>query len=315
MLKVLYLPIGRQHGTENAFKELGCDLRVLDFLAENRSTLASTFLSIIKDFQPDLCHMQLQMTHAISPETIVKAKQLSPNTVFSNWSGDIRREPSNYFIEISKVINFSLLSNIGQIDLYKKHGGRNIYYWQTGFDHKCFFPKNNKSFNYDIVFAGNTYGNIFPDAHLRSKIVSELKNQFGDRAGIFGNGYPQEYKARSVDIREMNDIYNSSLTVLSVSNFNDEAHYFSDRLVIAMASGRPCICYRFPGWESYFKDKQDILIANNIQDIISHVNYCKQNTDNANLIGHNGGQLMKHEHTFMSRVIELLELTGTIGLL
>jgi spore maturation protein CgeB len=207
------------------------------------------------------------------------------------------------------------MSNVGQIEMYKKAGAKNVYYWQIGYDHKCYKPLNNKTFKYDIVFAGSAYGNIFPDAKLRMNIVSYLKERFGDRFGLFGTGYPNNFKASYVDIRDINAVYNSSLTNLSVSNFNDIDHYFSDRLILAMASGRPCISYRFPGQESYFKHKQDILIANNINEIGDYVDFCKKNSEEANEIGNNGYRIVKYEHSFRSRVAELLDITGVSNLL
>ena len=34
-----------------------------------------------------------------------------------------------------------------------------------------------------------------------------------------------------------------------------------------MASGRPIISFRFPGWEDYFVHNKDIVIAEKIEDI------------------------------------------------
>jgi hypothetical protein len=50
-MKVLYLPIGSQPGTENAFRKFA-DTRVLDFMASPDPE--GTFLRMVQEFKPDL---------------------------------------------------------------------------------------------------------------------------------------------------------------------------------------------------------------------------------------------------------------------
>jgi len=309
MLKVLYLPIGSQPGTEDAFKNVGVNLSVYDFQKDR----GNSFLQKVKSYKPDLIHMQLQMTNAISPDVVAKAREIVPNVVMTNWTGDIRKRPSSYFVSISKVVGFSLLSHVGQIELYKKSGCRNPRYWQIGYDTKRYFPKNQKSFEYKVSFAANTYGkNLFPDSALRKNIAGVLKNEFGDAFGLFGSGYPPHWNSKVVDITTTNDVYNNSACVLSVSHFNDVSHYFSDRLLMCLASGRPTIAYRFPGYQSYFADKDDILIAQNPGHVNELVKFCINNPEEATRIGQNGFRKVNAEHSFTSRIIELLTMTNLI---
>lgn len=316
VLKVLYLPIGSQPGTCDGFKNAGVDLDVYSFTNEaeriSKSEVNARFIQRAKRFKPDLIHMQLQMTSIITPDTLTKIRKELPNVVMTNWTGDIRTTPSNYFISISKVVDYSLLSHVGQIPMYKAAGCHNPRYWQIGFDPKIYYPQKKKDFKYDVVFAGSSY-KIFPDSKLRLEIMRQLKQKFGQRFGLFGNGYPSSMKASYVPIEKINDVYNDSRCVLSVSNFNDVSHYFSDRLLMCLASGRPTIMYRFPSYDSYFGHMNDILLANNIDEIISMVEFCKQNPDEADRVGTNGYLKVLSEHSFTSRVIELLSFTGMIG--
>lgn len=316
MLKVLYLPIGNQPGTCDGFKNLGVDLRVYDFLTasqhNSKPNVNNKFLNHVKEFKPDLIHMQLQMTDVISNQTLVQARRIVPNAVITNWTGDIRKEPSKSFIETSKYVNYSLLSHVGQLQAYKNAGCNNARYWQIGYDPKNFKPTKFNNFKYDITFAGSNY-NIFPDSKLRLNIVRNLKKRYGSRFGLFGNGYPKNLKATFMPIEKINETYNDSLCVLSVSNFNDISHYFSDRLLMCLASGRPTIMYRFPKYQSYFGHLNDILVANSIDEIISMVEFCKRDLNEANRIGKNGHLKINAEHSFTSRIIELLTFTGLIG--
>jgi len=311
VITVLYLPIGSQPGTADAFKQAGVQLHVFDFLAAGDRANAE-FLRLVEKYQPDLVHMQLQMTRAITPDTITQARRICPKAIFTNWSGDIRKQACNYFVSISKVVDYSLLSSVGQIALYNNAGAKNPMYWQIGYDPKLYFPKRQSEFKYDVSFIANAHAsNLFPDAALRRKIVQRLHKEFGIRAGLFGSGHG--HGIGSVDIRKVNDIYCDSICVLSVSNFNNVPHYFSDRLLMCIASGRPTIAYRFPGLDSYFAENGDILVARSEDDIVSLVNKCKNNLTFANAVGHNGWLKANAEHTFKSRILELLSLTNLAG--
>lgn len=322
MIKVLYLPLNAggnvQEGMYSAWNDLPyVKMQVFDFYnlyesTQNKQFVNNKFVETISEFQPDLTCMQLQMTNVISPESIKLAKIKTNNKcIFTNWSGDVRNTAAKEIINISNVVDYTFISSTGQIDLYKNAGGKNINYWQIGYDHRKFFPLKNKEFKYDLVFAGNAYGNTFTDSKKRLDIILELKKHFNNKFKIFGGGYSKEFGGvESIPFNELNNAYNNSRCVLSISNYNDISHYFSDRLLISLASGRPTISYRFPNYESYFSDNCDIFIANSSKEIIDKVEFCINNPDIADNIGINGANKVKAEHTYKSRVIELLKLVG-----
>jgi hypothetical protein len=314
MLKVLYLPIGSQPGTERGFRNIGCDLKVYDFFTESQhkssNIVCSEFLNVVKAHKPDLIHMQLQMTNVISVDTVKKAREIVPGVIITNWTGDIRKAPDRSFLQMSQCVDASLLSHVGQINLYKSHGCKNPLYWQIGYDPKNHYPKYNTKFKYVTSFAGNAYGgNLFPDSKLRMNICTTLKSKYANKFGLFGSGYGSMGNGE-IPISLINDIYNDSACVLSISHFNDVSHYFSDRLVMCLASGRPTIIYRFPGYESYFCKNRDVLVAENPTEVPQLVQYCINNPDIANKIGLNGFRKVNAEHSFTSRVLELVNMLG-----
>lgn len=313
MVKVLYLPIGSQPGTEDAFRNVGVDLSVYDFYTagtRSKSVANVEFLERAKAFQPDLIHMQLQMTDIITIESLKAVRKLVPGVVITNWTGDVRAKPCLSFVHVSKFVDYSLLSNVGQIEMYKAAGCANARYWQIGYDPKRFFPKHYTSFTYDITFAGTNYNKIFADSLLRLSVVNKLRARYGDRFGLFGNGY--RIKSSYVEPSGLNEVYNNSRCVLSISNFNDVSHYFSDRLLMCLSSGRPVIVYRFPGYDNYFGHMNSALIANNIEEIFNLVEFCKQNEAAATEIGMNGFRELNAKHSFASRIIELLSITNLL---
>jgi len=316
MHKVLYLPLNSgniiQTGMYDAFNQCGVDLTVFDFYRKKGSndSIRKGFINTIAELQPSLVHMQLQFTSIINGDTINLAKEISPNTIFTNWTGDIRKNVPGEFIDASKGVDISLISSMGQIDLYKKHLIRkDVRYWQIGYNPKLYYPKGNKYFNYDISFIGTKYNdNLFPDCKLRTEIVGGLIDKYGSRFGLFGGSWGIKYD--TIEQSQANDVYANSFACLSVSNFNDEYLYFSDRLLMCLASGRPTISWRFPGWESYFTDMKNIVIVNSIDEISEKLEYLKKNPELANEIGRNGADLVYREHTYFNRASELLRMVG-----
>ncbi|MFW9876812.1 MAG: glycosyltransferase, partial [Candidatus Thorarchaeota archaeon] len=297
MLKILYLPIGKQPGTERAFRKFA-STKVLDFMSSRNA--AHDLTQITNSFKPDLVHMQLQMTSKIPPNVVAELKKQNPGTIFTNWTGDIRSKPCRNFIGMSGTVDFSLLSSTGQIELFRNHGCKNPMYWQIGYDPVLYYPKNKANFKYDVSFIANNYNNMFPDSKMRGSVVVQIKQNYQNRSGIFGSGYNPRLKIKSCTLEQTNDIYNDSICIISISNFNDVEHYFSDRMLMCLASGRPTITYRFPGLGSYFTDRGDLLVANSVQEIFQLIDKCKANLNWANEIGRNGHLKVLSEHTFES---------------
>lgn len=317
MLKVLYLPIGSQTGTVDAWVQAGVQLEVYDFhgvwdRTHSKGTVCHEFLNKVKNFQPNLIHMQLQFTGLIDASVLQEARRLSPGVVITNWTGDVRASTQANFTGVSSAIDHSLISSTGQLEMYKQSGCDNVKYWQIGYDPKTSYPTNKNSFKYDVSFLGNNYGHTFPDGHLRVSIAETLRSTFGSRFGLYGSGYAPA--APQIDPSHANGVYNDSVCALSISNFNNVSHYFSDRLLYCMASGRPTISWHFPGYESYFIEGKEIFIARSAKEVIDIVQYCKANPEIAKQVGMNGYQRVFKEHTFTSRVIELLHMTNLIHL-
>ena len=311
-LKVLFLPLGDHRGMKDAWHNVGVNLTYFDFFTlwqncKNKNIVRQQFLQKVHEQKPELIHMQLQFTDCIDPETIREARKIVPNVKITNWTGDCRASAQREFILIAPVVDYSLISSTGQLNMYKQAGCHNVRYWQIGYDPKFHFPMNKTHFDYDVVFAGNHYNNTFPDSRLRFEAISKCRSSFGNRLGAFGNGYPG---SKAIDVFKINEMYNKSITTLSISHFNNVAHYFSDRLLHCVASGRPTITWYFPGMEDYFTAGKDILVARSDQDIINHVNFCKNNLEQAKNIGIEGHKKVLKEHTYTARALELLQLTG-----
>lgn len=311
-LKVLYLPLGHQPGMEDAFRNVGVQLDVFDFYGlwertRSKGAVSTEFLQKVRQLKPHLIHMQLQFTGLIDAPVIAEARRICPGVVITNWSGDVRDTAIANFVSVAHALDYSLISSTGQLDMYRRAGCTNSKYWQIGYNPLVNFPLKYDKFKYDASFLANNYGHIFPDGGLRLNIANQLRTSLGSRFGLFGNGYAPP--APVIEPSKGNEVYNDSVCPISISNFNGVAHYFSDRLLACMASGRPTITWFYPGFNDQFVEDEEIFVAKKISDILDIIQYCKSNPDAATKVGMNGYKRVLREHTFTSRVLELLNIT------
>jgi len=324
-IRVLYLPLNSleigQMGMEAAFLENGFCLRVFDFrnAARKCRLVDEAFIQQAKEFQPHWIHMQLQFSNTISPLTVAKIKEMLPNTVITNWTGDCRKEANGYFVNISEKVDLSLISSEGQINLYKRAGTQNVEYWQIGVDPDQFHPLSEtervglrQAYSHDIAFcASKTSNSSFPASSLRTSIAHELKRKYGKRFGLYGRGWGRGNRGE-VGYYRQNDVYNASKIAISVNHFNNVRMYFSDRQLITMASGALVICHYIPGLEEYFENGKDLVWFHTKGECFSLIDYYLQHPEEAKQIGTRGAQKVLSQHSYSCRVRELALRLGFV---
>lgn len=319
-MKVLYLPLNaptiKQTGMMDAFVACGVELEVFDFYMKEINkvpvrSIRQELIRVVHSFKPDLIHMQLQFTSTIDTATLLEIKRICPDVIMTNWTGDIRTNVPNEFIQAAKVVDISLISSVGQLEMYRAATKARVEYWQIGFDPRLYFPRNSKSFLYDAAFVATKYTKSeFPGQADRHKTVDLLRTNFGSKFGLFGCNWG--HNVQPVEHTALGDVYNNSASCISVSNFNDVSHYFSDRLLLCMSSGRPTISLIFPGWDSYFTDNYDIIIAKTVDEIPGKVRWVLNNPKEAGQIGLAGARTVLTEHSYYCRAKELLHMVGLL---
>jgi spore maturation protein CgeB len=323
MTKVMFLPLNFgdvvQDGVYDAFREAGCELDVFDYMSiylhrKNVRSVRTMFVDKVRSFRPDLLHMQLQHTTVIDSATIQAIKKDFPKTIVSNWTGDVRNYVPPTYRKVAQQADFNFISSTGQLGMFQSTIRRPVYYWQIGYNPKLYYPAASppQKFACDAAFiAHHNAKEKYPGASTRLEACKLLRSRFRNRFFLYGGHWPRDLRSKgSLDQRKLLDVYHNSLCCISISHYNDLNHYFSDRLLMCMASGRPTISLKFPKWESYFTDGCDLLIADTIQDIPKKIEYLKANPDVANFIGQQGAAKVFAEHTYASRIRELLRMVG-----
>lgn len=273
-------------------------------------------LQVARSFKPDMMFMQIQHTTVIDAGTIRAIKRDLPNCKIVNWTGDVRTTVPTPFLRIANISDLNLISSTGQLEMFRNAISRPVGYLQIGYDPKLYYPEEGirTKFDWDVAFVAHYNAKeSYPGRSEREVTARLLRTTFSDRFCLFGGNWHRRFKSKgSIDQKSVTSLYHNSFCTISVSHFNDINHYFSDRLLLCMASGRPVISYRFPQWQSYFTDKSDLIIANNIADIPEHVRWLQANPERADLIGKSGAAKVKAEHTYLSRVEELFDMINSI---
>ncbi len=324
-IRVLFMPLNygssQQTGPVAAFRELGCELEVFDYYTHyenhhrNQRNTRQSLIETAKRFKPDLVYCQIQHTVIIDRDSLNAIKAFVPNVKIVQYTIDIRASIQNSYYNVSKICDMNLICSSAQIQMHRDNGIPNVHFLHVGYDPNYHTPeiKPKESYEFDVVFVANTNTiENYPAAEDRLNVANALRREFGSRFGLVGSGWPRDLKALgSVDInKSVEEVYSKSFSCISVSHFNEIDHYFSDRLLIAMSSGRPTVSWHFPKYESYFVDGCDLVIAKGPDDIVNKVKWLLDNKDKANYIGMNGAAKVFAEHTYLSRITEMLEMIG-----
>ncbi|SRR6266581_660102 len=324
-MKVMLIPLNfgsaQQTGPVWAFKQLGHELEIFDYFlhyhnsGSNQRNVRTALIEVAKRFKPDLIYCQIQHTVIIDSESLAKIRTFCPNVKIVQYTIDVRSYVPGPYFNISKVCDMNLICSTGQLEMYRSNSINNVHFLNVGFDPNLYQSESEpkESYEFDVVFLANV-NNVenFSGHQERLNTAHALRKNFGSRFGLFGWGWSSEMKSLgSIDIdKAVSQVYSRSFCNISVSHFNNISHYFSDRLLMCLSSGRPCISWYFPGYESYFVDKQDLVIAHSPEDIVDKVKWLLDNKDKANLIGMNGAAKVFSEHTYLSRITEMLEMIG-----
>lgn len=272
---VLLLPLNYdhvQHGMITGFRQVfGSDhVAVFDFMCASPRPLGPVsrsltevnddFVEYVSQRKPDLVFMQLQETGVIQPATIKNARAASPKTVFVHWTGDYRPVISAYVRAICQVTDMTFASSVGQLKDFTMAGAADVNYMQIGIDWEpdiLGIPAWEPPFTVpEVVFCGNHY----PDGPWADGTAQRLADiralmRAGYDIGVVGRGWPSDIPVvGQCTVKQQHHVYTRAKVVLSVSHENNVDRYYSDRLLIAMASGTATVARHFPGLEDDFPD-------------------------------------------------------------
>jgi hypothetical protein len=307
-----------QTGMEQAFRQIfgRANVETFDYLELQRkghrpAEIAAMFVGATLAFKPDWVWLQLQDTNIIKGVDIMDVRNALPNCVVTHWTGDCRPKVSDYLSSICKATHMSLISSVGQGPLFSDAGAEVVRYVQIGLDWDedvLGLPEWTPPFRVpDVVFIGNYYAQAFPEGTKERQEAIDALLKDGIDVGIVGTGWPAGYPMiGTCTVKQQHHVWKRAKVAISCNHFNNVDRYYSDRQLIAMASGTPVVCRQVPGLQEEFIDFEDCIFYDRPDNLLWSVKSLLQDPEMRQRIGRNGRQLVMRKHSWFSRVLDLL---------
>ena len=157
----------------------------------------------------------------------------------------------------------------------------------------------------EVVFCGGYYGKTFNEGtRERIEAIIALKDA-GIDVGVVGTGWPKGFAIGQCHVKQQHHVYTRAKVCLSINHFNHIERYYSDRQLIAMASGRPVACRYVPGLEEEFIHGKECMMWRNTTELVDMVKLLLRDTEFAAQVGAAGRAKVIAEHTWSARITQL----------
>lgn len=143
-----------------------------------------------------------------------------------------------------------------QSSLLRRHGARVVLPTVNTYDH-LLFAEEERSFDrgrpaHACVFVGSNLARIpgltgLPGSRDRRKLVMRLRRRLGPGFVVAGSGWPRRIGASPVPFAQLGRFIRSGLVLASWAHYPRTAGSASDRLAVAMISGRAQVTTLHPG--------------------------------------------------------------------
>ena len=272
---------------------------------QHHSDPSKELLKVCRQWKPDFIFAQIQKGNILTVKAAQKIHKMG--IPIFNWTGDVRHPLPQWFKDIGKYC-VTLFTNQNDVDEMREEG-YDADYLQVGLDENEFNPFRGKlEDGKEIVFFANHYRGTFPLSNFRYDVAKALKDKYGDKFGLYGRGWPQEFGARNLNgnwDREAR-LYSSCKIAINISHFN-YSRYSSDRLLRAMGSGAFVLSHNF---KDIKKDYNNNILKtfNTIPELIDKIDRYLANDEQRIEVAKNGCLYVRKNCTWAKRIDELREL-------
>lgn len=303
-MKTLHIGLSATPNTNNGLQKAWKKVGEYREIHTSHPHLNSQIIADCKDFKPDIVFMQLQAPNIVHTATIRAIRHNVGKIV--NFTGDVRDPLPSWYIDMGKEIDHSLFVSGNDVKTAQSMG-INASWMQIGFDPEIFndqvIPATDVP---EIVFMANNYHH-FPLSAYRSEIAHALHKEFGNRFGLYGNGW----KIPAKDCNDSQELQASILRgckiAISCSNFN-HSKYVSDRVLRIMGSGAFCLSHEFEGRGEVYDLGQEMVPFGSITEMIQLCRQFLEDNWTREYIAKNGYELTHHLYTWDCMINNIIEL-------
>lgn len=320
-MKVLAAPLNYSHKQEGQLLGLKAafgEANVVDFdywgmhesKKHSNDDINAALIDLARRVQPDWIWLQIQGTQVIQPDALRLIKNEFPRCVITHWMGDIRERVPESLAAICRVTDATLISSIGQIPMFREAGAPRVEYVQIGLDYLedvVGEPAWTPPFDIpDVVFIGNYYANVF-EAGTRERVAAiRYLQEHKIPIGVVGAGWPSDINVVGrCHVKQQHHVYKRAKVALAINHFNNIERYYSDRLLIALASGTPVVARHVPGlekeFELYHTLTQECVSFANHETMIESITRLLDNETMRREIGARGRRAVIQRHTWEDR--------------
>lgn len=258
-------------------------------------------------YQPDFIH--LGKCEFVSNEAMREIKDRTHAYIVHLYL-DLSEEPKFWVVEIGKYADWTLLchQDDGIVAKHLEAGCQRIGFWMPGTDASIFKPSAPKT--YDVVFMGNR---ILRSGMERDSLLSTLAQAGCDvhvhgrhwahlRPSIVVHGFVEHQAfAEAVSAARLGLSYNTS-------EFRMYASW--RRILNTMACGTMLLCRYFPGLETVFRNREDLVWFNDEDEAVELALRYLEVEDERERIAASGRREVLANHTWERMVGELVALGG-----
>jgi len=195
-----------------------------------------------------------------------------------NW---MRKDYPDSFKQISQLADLTFSTQMGKAaDKMSKWGAKNIILSPLGMCQVRFKAERvdltKHKFNYDVVFIGSNNGNrLFNPiskhwwgAKKRQQLVTALYQKFGNKFGLFGNGWNLPCSKGPIPFDQQQNIFRQGKIIVGGNPYSHSDYYSSNRLFNEIASGIPTVELYVPRLDKLFRNNDHLYFAQDVEDVI-----------------------------------------------
>jgi len=306
-----------QRGMEHAFRGIfGADnVAIYDPMERRRqrandAAVTEEFVTIATAHRPDWIWLQVHDTGSIPPEAVMQVRKALPGCVITTFMGDFRDQVGVNMAAVVRVCHLTLISSQAQLQLFLDAGAPRVQYCPIAADWEEDIlgePDWEPNFRVpDVVFCGSNYGETFPGAKDREEAARALVTA-GIDFGIVGKGWKGDIPVVGrCERHQQISVYRRSKVILSINNFNEARRYYSNRLFVALSSGRPVVCRRVPGIEEDLSDEGNCALYTTPEELVQAVKDFISDPSTRERVGAAGRMLVLSRHTWFQRVLHVM---------
>jgi spore maturation protein CgeB len=326
-------PYNVEYFLSESFKQLGFSTRLLGIklnkYLEIIGSLSNMRLNVnkiynkhiikeIKNFDPDII---LIFKGTFLDENLLKVIKFldGKKRIIIHYMNDESENNNfiNHSLRLAPFVDFIFTTAYNYLPIYYQFGFKAYY-----LPFACFPLIHNKisdmkinKFSYDVIFVG-TYR---PEREILLKaLLSSLAKFKKIRIGIFGRGWQKsrytivKNLAMSHELigESLTKAYNSSKIVLNIHKPLDKIDGMKANMRVFEATGCGSLLLTdyIHGIEEFYNIGKELLTYNNVEDLVSSIDFLLTNENTREEIAHKGFERTHREHAYLNRVKYMMSL-------